>query len=162
MLLPRPPNTIIRLLAASYTAVWIERGGGEPAAPCATVLVHTDVPPSPFALESTQTALLETPPNTIILLLEASYTAVGPARPIGEPAAPCATVLVHTDVPPSPFALESTQTSLYMLLPRPPNTIIRLLYASYTAVWIDRGRGEPAAPCATETVHTSAPPSPFA
>src|SRR5439155_6921601 len=88
ILLPRPPNTIIRLLAASYTAVWTEGGGDEPAPPCATVWVHTDVPPSPFALESTQTALLETPPNTIILLLEASYTAVGPTRPGGEPAAP--------------------------------------------------------------------------
>src|SRR2546426_9332330 len=76
--------------------------------------------------------------------------------------APCATVLVHTDVPPSPFALESTQTSLYMLLPRPPNTIIRLLAASYTAVWIERGGGEPPAPCATVLVHTDVPPSPFA
>src|SRR5678816_2615496 len=78
-----PENTIMRLVAASYTAVWRPRPLG--GAPVGLSCVQVDGPLNPSALTSTQTSLSKggivttpgpfSPPNTIIRLLAGLKTA---------------------------------------------------------------------------------------
>src|ERR1019366_2575730 len=70
-----PPNTIMRLFAPSYTAVWPSRTVG--SAPAGVSCVQVGGPPRPLALASTQTSLLcaeqlpmeRSPPKMVILLV---------------------------------------------------------------------------------------------
>src|SRR5262252_4788765 len=99
---------------------------GEPGAPCATRLVHTGVPPVPFACDRAQTALVSpqvvprspVPPKTVMTLLTESYTAVEKYCPGGGP--PVVESWVQFGVPPNPLAWLSTQTSEKVPQPLPP------------------------------------------
>src|ERR1017187_4665406 len=95
------------------------------------MLIHCGVAPRPLALVRTQTSfkvgiepLAGFPPNTIILLVPASYTAAWLLRAVG--LTPDGFNWLQTEGPPLPLAFVRTHTSFKMAPPPPPNMMSRL------------------------------------
>src|ERR671930_135364 len=106
-------------------------------APAATTLVQEGVP-LPLALLITQASGQFPPPQprTIMRLRDSSRAARANARANGAPTAPSAINVVHCGVPPSPFALASTETAFVgapVPCAEPPKTVRRFEAESYVA-----------------------------
>src|SRR5215471_7435801 len=94
------------------------RAFGAPVAPLAIWFFHTGDPVSPFAFDNVHTEFTKLPPpNTIMVLLAGSYTAVDPSTASGVP--PVGDSCIQVGFPPRPLAFERTQTSDKLENPAP-------------------------------------------
>jgi hypothetical protein len=125
-----PPNTIIRLFAASQTALWPDLAVG--SVPVGNNWSHAHEVPSHARAQESFFSGIPAAPNTIIRLFAASQTALWPDLTDG--GVPVGDNSLHAHEVPSHAR---TQVSFLMDPSEPPNTIIRLFATSQTALCPD-------------------------